>query len=167
MAAEAAVAAAGDSEAKEKAEAILAKANDAKAAADATVQEASEAVAQAVAQASALNPAAPTVNAGDVFEYNGSTYVVLSPEEHTAALTKGKNKKSLTVPAAASYQGVAYSVTQINANAFKGKKIRTVTIGKNVAVISKNAFKKSKATKIIVKTTLLTKANVKGSLKGS
>ena len=58
-------------------------------------------------------------------------------------------------------------MTQINAKAFKGKKIRTVTIGKNVAKIKANAFKGSPATKLILKTKLLKKKTVKNALKGS
>ena len=56
---------------------------------------------------------------------------------------------------------------QVNAKAFKGKKIKTVTIGKNVKTIKKNAFKGSKAAKIIVRSKALRKSAVKGSLKGS
>jgi hypothetical protein len=73
----------------------------------------------------------------------------------------------VTVPATVTINGKKYSVTEINANAFKGKKIHTVTIGKNVKKIKKNAFKGSAATKLIVKTKKLRKATVKGSLKGS
>ena len=40
-------------------------------------------------------------------------------------------------------------------------------IGKNVAQLNKGAVSKSKATKMVIKTKLLKKAKVKGSLKGS
>ena len=63
--------------------------------------------------------------------------------------------------------GNKYKVTEISAKAFTGKKISTITIGKNVSRIRKNAFKGSKATKLIIKTKLLKKSKVKGSLKGS
>ena len=63
--------------------------------------------------------------------------------------------------------GKTYKVTQVNAGAFAGSKIKTVTISKNIKTIKGNAFKKSKATKMIVKTKSLTKKSVKGSLKGS
>ena len=85
----------------------------------------------------------------------------------TAAFKKAKNKSSITVPATVNIGGKSYKVTQINANAFKGSKIRTVTIGKNVKVIKQYAFKGSKATKVILKTKLLKKAYVKGSLQSS
>ena len=73
----------------------------------------------------------------------------------------------MTVPAAIKLNGKTFKVTQINAKAFKGKKIHTVTIGKNVKMIKKNAFKGSKATKLVLKTKLLKKAKVKGCLKSS
>jgi len=96
---------------------------------------------------------------------NGSRYKVLT--KSTVAFIKSMNKKAITVPATIKVGGKTFKVTQINANAFKGSKIRTVTIGKNVNVIKKNAFKGSKATKIILKTKLLKKAKVKGCLKTS
>ena len=84
------------------------------------------------------------------------------------AFKAAKNAKKVTVPAAVKLaDGKTYNVTSVNAKAFKGKKIRTVTIGKNVKKIKKNAFKKSKATKMIVKSKLLKKAAVRGALKGS
>ena len=55
-------------------------------------------------------------------------------------------------------------MTKINAEAFKGKKIRTITIGKNVKTLSKNAFRGSKATRLIIKSKKLTKKSVRGSL---
>ena len=105
---------------------------------------------------------------GDVVNYNGNAYTVTSTADKTVAFTRaGTNKKSITVPAAITINGVTYNVTSVSANAFTAKMIRTVTIGKNVRVIEKNAFKGAKATKMIVKSKYLTKASVKGSLKGS
>ena len=98
---------------------------------------------------------------------SGGTVNVLSFTEKTAAFTKAKNKKSVVVPATVTIEGNTYRVTQIAENAFTGKNIRTVTIGKNVEVIRNNAFKGSKVNKLIMKTKLLTKATVKGSLKKS
>ena len=86
----------------------------------------------------------------------------------TVAFTKAKNAKSVNVPDTVTLaDGKAYKVTEVSAKAFTGSKIRTVTIGKNVAKLAKGAFSKSKATKLIVKTKKLKKASVKGSLKGS
>ncbi|MBQ6440701.1 MAG: hypothetical protein IJJ06_11405 [Mogibacterium sp.] len=92
---------------------------------------------------------------------------VISTEDKTVAFIKAQNKASVVVPATVKIEKASYKVTQVNANAFKGKKIRTVTIGKNVKTIKKNAFKGSKATKLVLKTKLLKKAKIKGCLKGS
>ena len=108
------------------------------------------------------------VKAGDAIKYNNNTYKVTSVKNKTVAFTKARNAKSVTVPATIKLaDGNTYKVTAVNASAFKAAKIRTVTIGKNVKTIKKNAFKSSKATKVILKTKLLKKASVKGSLKGS
>ena len=107
------------------------------------------------------------VSKGDVIKVSAGTLKVLSADSMTAIFTKAKNKKSITIPATVELNGQTLKVTTIGASAFKGSKIKTVTVGKNVKKIKKNAFKSSKATKIIVKTKALKKAAVKGSLKGS
>ena len=109
----------------------------------------------------------PAVENGQKATVGGSNYTVTSAAAGTAAFTKAKNAKSVTVPATVKVNGKTLKVTQINAKAFTGKKIKTVTVGKNVKKIAKNAFNKSKATTVIVKTKALKKASVKGSLKGS
>lgn len=109
--------------------------------------------------------ASPTIAVGTIHDVEGNAVQILS--ENTAALTKAKNKKSVVVPATITIAGRTFKVVQVNAKAFTGKKIRTVTIGKNVKKIAKKAFSKSKATKIILKTKLLEKPTVKGSLKGA
>ena len=58
-------------------------------------------------------------------------------------------------------------MTAVGAQAFKGKNIRSVTIGKNVKKIKAYAFKGSKVKTVTMKTKLLKKAAVKNSLKGS
>ena len=95
----------------------------------------------------------------------GGTVSIISSKQKTAMFVKAKNKKNVVVPATAKINGKTYEVTKVSENAFKGKKIRTVTIGKNVKVMKKNAFKGSKATKLIVKSKKL--CDAKGSLKGS
>ena len=120
-------------------------------------------------------PATPAASSGPavgkVATVGGSSVTVTKAASGTAAgtvaYTKAPNKKSVAVPATVTIEGKTFKVTQVNANAFKGSKIRTVTIGPNVTSIKKNAFKGSKATKLIVKSKLLKKASVKGSLKGS
>ena len=108
---------------------------------------------------------ADSMPAGTKVKAGGQEYKVINAT--TAAFTKAKNKKSVTVPATITANGRTFAVTQINAKAFKGKKIRTITIGKNVAKIKANAFKGSPATKLILKTKLLKKKTVKNALKGS
>ena len=96
------------------------------------------------------------------------TKAAASGKAGTVTFTKAKNKKKVSVPKTVKLSdGKTYKVTGIAAKAFTGKKIRTVTIGANVQKIAKNAFAKSKAKKLIVKTKLLTKKSVKGSLKKS
>ena len=104
---------------------------------------------------------------GEVTSSAGSTYAVTSATDKTVALTKAKNTKKVTVPDTVVYKDETYKVTKVNANAFTGKKIRTVTLGTNIDTIAKFAFKKSKARTLIVKTKALTKKSVKGSLKKS
>ena len=107
------------------------------------------------------------VKVGDSVKYKSNTYKVTSVASKTVALTKAKNAKSVSVPATVVIKGETFKVTQINAKAFTGKKIKGVTVGKNVKTIKTSAFKGSKATKLVVKSKSLTKKSVKNSLKGS
>ena len=112
------------------------------------------------------------VKKGTIDKVSGTAYTVTKPASGTAKGTvtykKAKNAKSVSVPKTVTlYDGKTYAVTTVGAKAFTGKKIRTVTLGANVKKLQKNAFNKSKATKIVVKTKKLTKKSVKGSLKGS
>ena len=68
----------------------------------------------------------------------------------TAALTKAENKKTVSVPSTVTVNGKNYKIVQIEANAFQGNKIRSVTIGNHVTTIKANAFKGSKATKVTI-----------------
>ncbi|MBQ6500428.1 MAG: hypothetical protein IJI87_03440 [Mogibacterium sp.] len=88
---------------------------------------------------------APAVADGQTAAVGGNNYTVVSAGAKTAAFTKAANKSSATVPATVSVNGVTLKVTKIAPNAFKGTKVKTLTV-------------KSKA---------LTKASVKNSLKGS
>ncbi len=113
------------------------------------------------------NPVAAEPAAGATVETNEGIVRIISATDKTVILNKSRNSKSVTVPASVTIEGQKYKITEIGTKAFIGKKIRTVTIGKNVKTIKKNAFKGSKVTKVILKTKLLTKSSVKGSLKGS
>lgn len=97
------------------------------------------------APAPAPTPASPadTTPVGSVHDLGGSMYVVTSA--NTASLVKALSKKSFTLPATVGIDGKTFVVTGINARAFKGTKVRTLT----------------------VKTTELTKASARLSLKGS
>ncbi|MCR5201963.1 MAG: leucine-rich repeat domain-containing protein [Lachnospiraceae bacterium] len=105
---------------------------------------------------------AVTVKKGDTVTVNGNKYVALNAT--TAKLAKAKkNVKSLTVPANVKIKGTSLKVTQIGAAAVKGnKKLKKVTIGKNVKNIGKNAFTNcTKLKSIIVKSTVLKKVGAK------
>ncbi|MCR5339237.1 MAG: leucine-rich repeat protein, partial [Lachnospiraceae bacterium] len=99
---------------------------------------------------------------GDVFKTKTGTFRVTKtgkkPEASFLAPASAK-KKTVTVPATAKKYGVTYKVTSIAANAFaKNKKLKKVTIGKNIKTIGKKAFFKCKnLKKITVKTKVLKK----------
>ena len=133
----------------------------------ATAEDINQAV-QAVkdAKANLVVVTKPVIKVGSTVKVSGSKYLVTS--KTTVALKKAKNVKSFTVPATVKLSdGKTYKVTRIDAKALTAVKIRTVTIGKNIKTMKKYAFKSSKSTKMIVKTKLLKKSTIKGSLKGS
>lgn len=72
---------------------------------------------------------------------------------------KNKKAKSITVPATVKINNQTFKVTTISKDAFKNcKKLKKVTVGKNVTSIGKNAFKNcSKLSKITIKSTKITK----------
>jgi len=107
------------------------------------------------------------VKVGTVQTVSAGTVKVTSVKTKTVAFTKARNKKSVVVPATVKIKGKTYKVTTIKAKAFKGSKIRNVTIGKNIKKISRNAFSGSKATTVTVKTKSLKKASVKGAFRNS
>lgn len=77
--------------------------------------------------------------------------------------------KSITIPAKVKLGGITYKVTSVAKNALKGnKKVRTVSIGKNVTKIGAKAFFGCKnLKKIVIKTTGLKAAKVgKNAFKG-
>ena len=96
---------------------------------------------------------------------NDSVYKVTSKDdtktvEYTG--TKNDKKSNITIPSTIKINGENYKVTVIKANAFKdNKKIKQITIGKNIKKIGKNAFKNCKnLKKIVIKTKNLTSKNV-------
>lgn len=105
----------------------------------------------------------PTVQpANKTFGYGGIRYRVISSKSKTVEYmgsmnAKGKKAKSITIPAAITYQGVTYKVTAVGKKACKNyKKLKKVTIGKNVIQIKAEAFRGcSKLQTVTVKTTKL------------
>lgn len=105
---------------------------------------------------------------------SGSTgYKVTSsdPAKPTVTYTGSSNSKvkSVTVPNTVTINGTTYTVTKVDASAFKkNKNVTKITIGSNVTSLSKNTFKNNKKLKtIIIKTTKLTKKTLaKGAFKG-
>lgn len=84
---------------------------------------------------------------GKTVKVKGNTYKITSDKKgkRTVTLVKAKNAKSVVIPATIKYKGKTYSVNKIQAK----------------------AFKKSKATKVTIKTKKLTKKTVRNALKGS
>lgn len=64
-----------------------------------------------------------------------------SAKQVTVTGTTKKNITTLSIPATVKYNGISFKVTAINKNAFKNKKkLKSVTIGKNVKTIGASAF---------------------------
>ncbi len=74
-----------------------------------------------------------------------------------------RHEKKLTIPASIKYSGYTYKVVSINTKAMKGdRKLTTLTIGKNVKNIGRQAFYGCKKLKTItIKTSQLTSKSVK------
>lgn len=92
-----------------------------------------------------------------------ATIYLLNEDMKIATLSKSKTKKkSFTIPATIKVDGKTYKVTAIAANAFKkNKKLKKVTIGKNIEKIGKSAFQSCKKLKTIkIKTNKLTAKTV-------
>ncbi|MDD7403867.1 MAG: cellulase family glycosylhydrolase [bacterium] len=98
-----------------------------------------------------------TVKTGDVVKVSGQKLKVTSTKSKTVAYQAPKSSKaaSVTIPATVKVLGKTYKVTTIAANAFKNnKKVKSITIGKNVKTIGKNAFSgATKLKKITIKST--------------
>lgn len=79
---------------------------------------------------------------GTVVIYDGLKYKVTKAGKEVACIKLDKNSYStVIIPSTIIHNGVTYKVTSIAKNAFKNnKKITSVTIGKNVTTIGKNAF---------------------------
>lgn len=94
-----------------------------------------------------------------VFDLAGNKYKL---NGKTVTLVKGAKKAKVVIPATGIFNGKTYKVTAIGASAFKSnKKIKSVTIGKNVKVIGKKAFyKASKLKTVIIRSKLLKSSKI-------
>ena len=123
------------------------------------------------ASGSSVSKTTTSLKKGSIKKISGQKYKVTklagSGKKGTVSLKTAANKKAVTVPASVKISGRIYLVTAIEADAFRGAKIRSVEIGKNVTRIAKYAFRKSKAVTVTLKTKKLTKASVKNCLKNS
>ena len=95
----------------------------------------------------------------------GSVYTIkVAGSKVTVSYKKPKNKKvtSVTIPAVITIKGVRYPVQSVTSNAFKNcKKLKKVTVGKNVNKIGKQAFLGCQNLKTMkIKTTKLTTSSV-------
>ncbi|MCR5201475.1 MAG: leucine-rich repeat protein [Lachnospiraceae bacterium] len=99
------------------------------------------------------SPSADTSIVGKTFTYKNAKYKVLS--NNTAALVKitKTSLKKFTIPATVKYSNKTLKVVQMNKNSVKGmKKLKTLTIGKNMKKILANAIVKCpKLSKVIIK----------------
>ncbi len=92
---------------------------------------------------------------------SGAEYKVTVSEnmkkEVTYVKPVSKNKVSIKIPATIAIEGYAYKVTAVSNKAFKNnKKLKSVTIGKNISKIGKEAFCNcKKLSKITIKSTSL------------
>ena len=93
-----------------------------------------------------------------------SCVVTFDTEERTAVVTQVTKKSviSVTIPDTVTYAGKPYKVTEISDRAFYScKKLKTVTIGKNVKKIGSKAFYNCRnLKKITVKTKKLATKSV-------
>ncbi len=94
-------------------------------------------------------PKPPAVNRKKTATQKGIRYTVSGKNAVVSKMTK--KTASVSIPARVKIGGKYYPVTQISANAFKNnKKLKKVTIGKNVKTIKKNAFYGCRSLKRVV-----------------
>ncbi len=97
---------------------------------------------------------APEVGTKDTSDDGKATYKVTKSDlkKGTVTYVAPRNKKATTViiPATVEIDGVKYSVTAIEKNAFKNNKyIKSVSIGKNVKTVGASAFYKCRKLKTV------------------
>ena len=109
-----------------------------------------------------------TFNPETDFEENGYLYRVVNDTE-VAFLGISKALKTVTIPDTVTHQNKTYSVTAILDKAlYNNKKVKRVTIGKNVKSIGSKAFAKcKKLKKVKIKSTSITKIGKKAFKKNA
>ncbi len=108
-------------------------------------------------------------NDKNLFTKNGLTYQVTGKKSVTFVKPAKKTITKIVIPATVKANGKSYKVTKINASACRNcKKLKTITIGKNVKSIGKYAFYNCRKVKTLtIKTTSLTSKKVgKNAFKG-
>ena len=124
---------------------------------------------QETAQSSAKQSSVPKTEKKDskLTDESGATYKVTGTTDKkptvTYISTKKTGKASITIPSSIEVNGVKYQVTSIADNAFrKNKKLKKITIGKEIVSIGKRAFEGCKNLKEIVIETEKLKAKTIG-----
>ena len=112
---------------------------------------------QETARSSAKQSSVPKTEKKDskLTDESGATYKVTGTTDKkptvTYISTKKTGKASITIPSSIEVNGVKYQVTSIADNAFrKNKKLKKITIGKEIVSIGKRAFEGCKNLKEIV-----------------
>ena len=108
-------------------------------------------------------PPPATTDVGKVIKSGKAKYKITSMTTATYISLTDKKAKSASVPATVKYGGRTYKVNAIGSKAFSNKKkLRSVTIGKNVKTVAAKAFYKCKNLKTVtVKATKLKKVGKK------
>ena len=85
----------------------------------------------------------PVPAVGSKHVVNGSTYKVTSSKSKTVSFYRSKNASKVTVPSTVRLNGYTFRVTRIAPSAFSTAKtkVKVVSIGKNVSIIGKKAFR--------------------------
>lgn len=95
-------------------------------------------------------PAVVSSDIGKIVKVGKAKYKITSLTTATYMSFTDKKAKSATVPASIKYGGRVYKVTAVGSKAFsKKKKLKSVTIGKNVKTIAAKAFYKCSSVKTV------------------
>jgi len=84
-----------------------------------------------------------------------------------AVAMKSDTATKAWIPASMNIDNRNYLVRSVKANAFRGSSIKSVTVGANVKKLGAKMLYKSSATKVYIKSKLLTKDEVTNCFKGS